>query len=53
MKWILDVNIRICHSAFDAFGQQIWTVYWDLETMVVYFVTQDLFLVVESLVKTN
>jgi hypothetical protein len=53
MRWILDVNIRICHLGFEVFGQHIWVMHQDLKTMVASFVTQDLFIVVESLVKNQ
>jgi hypothetical protein len=51
MQWILDVNIRVCHLAFKVFGQHIWAMNWDLETMVAFFMTQNLFVIVESLMK--
>ncbi len=51
MQWVLDANTRVCHLAFDVFGQHIWFVHQDLETMVTSFVIEDVFLVVESLVK--
>jgi hypothetical protein len=53
MQWVLDVNIEVCHLAFKVFSQHIWVVHWDLETMVVYFVIEDVFVVVESLVKNQ
>jgi len=53
MRWILDVNIGICHLGFEVFSQHIWVMRQDLKTMVASFVTQDLFVVVESLVKNQ
>jgi hypothetical protein len=44
MSWILDVNIGICHLAFEVSGQHIWVMHPDLKTMVASFVTQDLLL---------
>jgi hypothetical protein len=37
--------------AFELNGQQIWAIHWDLETTVPFMVTNDVFVVVESLVK--
>jgi hypothetical protein len=53
MWWILDVNTRVCDIAFEVSSQHIWAMHWDLETMVAFFVTQNLFVVVESLVKNQ
>ncbi len=41
MRWILDVNSRVYHLAFKVYGQHIWAMHQDLETMVASFVTQD------------
>jgi peroxiredoxin len=50
MQWVPDVNTRVCHLTFEVFGQHIWVVHQDLETMVTSFVTKDVFIVVEYLV---
>jgi hypothetical protein len=48
---VTDVNAKVWHLAFEVFGQHIWAVHRDLKTMVVCFVIEDVFVVVESLVK--
>jgi hypothetical protein len=53
MRWILDINTSTCHLAFEVSGQHIWVVHQDFKTMVVSFVTQNLSIVVESLVKNQ
>jgi hypothetical protein len=53
MQWIPNVNIRVCHLAFKVFGNHIWAMHQDLGAMVASFLTQYLFVVVESLVETN
>jgi predicted short-subunit dehydrogenase-like oxidoreductase (DUF2520 family) len=53
MQWIPDINTKVYHLAFEVFGQHIWEVHHDLKTMVASFVTQELFIVVESLVKNQ
>jgi hypothetical protein len=48
-----DVNTGVCHLAFEVFGQHIWVVHWDLETMVICFVIKYVFIIVESLAKNQ
>ncbi len=51
MCWIVYAKSRIPHLAFELNGQQVWAIHWDLETVVPFMVTNDVFVVVESLVK--
>jgi len=53
MHRIVDVKSGIPHLAFELNGQQIWAIHWDLETTVPFMVTNDVFVVVESLVKNQ
>jgi len=50
---VLDVNTEVCHLAFKVFSQHIWVVYHDVETMVIYFVIEDVFVVVKFRVKNQ
>jgi len=47
MRWIVDAIFRIPHLVFELNGQQVWAIHRDLETMVIFMVTKDVFVVVE------
>jgi len=53
MKWIFDFNFGLQHLAFKVKGQHIWIVHYDMETMTPTFVTEFIFIVVETLVKNQ
>jgi hypothetical protein len=36
---VYEVCDGVCHFAFVVFGQHVWVVCWDLDTMVASFVT--------------
>jgi hypothetical protein len=50
---VIDVNAKVWHLAFEVFGQHIWVVHQDLKIILVYFVIEDVFVVVQSLVKNQ
>ncbi len=49
----VDTKFRIPHLAFELNDQQVWAIHRDLDTMVPSMVTNDVFVVVESLVKNQ
>jgi hypothetical protein len=53
MCWIVDAKYGIPHLAFKLNGQQVWAIHRDSETMVPSMVTNDVFVVVKSLVKNQ
>jgi hypothetical protein len=53
MCWLVDAKSGIPHLAFELDGQQVWEIHWDLENMVLSMVIDDVFVVVESLVRNQ
>ncbi len=48
-----NANAKVWHLAFEVFGQHIWVVHQDLKAMVVCFVIEDVFAIVENMVKNR
>jgi hypothetical protein len=53
MQWVPNVYIKVCHLAFEVFGQHIRVVHQDLETMVTSFVTEIVLLLLILWWRTN
>jgi hypothetical protein len=53
LQWVPNVNFKVCHLTFEDFGQHIWAMHWDLETIVTSFVMKDVFLIFKFLVKNQ
>jgi hypothetical protein len=53
MWWILDLNSRVQCLAFELNGQHCWAIHQDLETMMPSLVNEDMFVIVESLLKNQ
>jgi hypothetical protein len=51
MCWLVDAKFGIPHVAFELNGQQVWEIRWDLENMVLSMIIDDVFVVVELLVR--
>ncbi len=51
MCWLVDAKCGIPHLAFELNGQQVWEIQRDLENMVPSMVLEDVFAIVESLVR--
>ncbi len=53
MWWILDLNSRDQHLVFEVNSQHIWVIHHDLDFRLLIFVTKDVFVVMEALVKNQ
>jgi hypothetical protein len=53
MRWAPNLNSSVQHLAFEANGQHIWVVHRDLETSFPSYMNEDVFVIVESLVKNH
>jgi hypothetical protein len=53
MNWAPDLNSSVQHLAFEANGRHIWVVHQDLETSFPSYMIEDVFVIVESLVKNH
>ncbi len=51
MCWILNLNSKVQCLAFELNGQHVWAIRQDLETMMPSLVNEDVFAIVESLIK--
>jgi hypothetical protein len=51
MWWILDLNPRVQHLAFEVNSQHIWVIHHELDFRLLIFVTKYGFDVMEALVK--
>jgi len=51
LKWRPNLNFGLQHLAFEVNGQHIWVIHYDLETLTPTFVTEFIFVVVESPMK--
>jgi hypothetical protein len=53
MWWVLELNFRVQHLAFEANGQHIWAMHRDLKVGFPSYVIKNVSVVVKSLVKNQ